>query len=153
MNLSTDTFAALALLMFLSGIGIPVMAALNSGLGTQLGNPIAACLVLVSIAGLLAGTLMLTTGSTPPAQAFTLDQPWLYAGGALFLFYILSITYAGPKMGIGNAVFFVLLGQIVAAAAIDHFGLWGAIKSEITLRRIAGIVLMAAGVYLARKTA
>ena len=90
---------------------------------------------------------------TTAALIAALGINFALASGALFLFYILSITYAGPKMGIGNAVFFVLLGQIVAAAAIDHFGLWGAIKSEITPRRIAGIVLMAAGVYLARRTA
>ncbi|MEP3421027.1 MAG: DMT family transporter [Erythrobacter sp.] len=152
MNLSTDTFAALALLMFLSGIGIPIMATLNGGLGAQLGSPIAACLILLGVAAVIAGTLMLFTGGVPAAQSFTLDRPILYLGGAFFLFYILSITWAGPKMGIGNAVFFVLLGQLVAAAAIDHYGLWGAIKTEITVRRIAGIMLMAAGVYLARKT-
>lgn len=32
MNLSSDTFAALALLMFLTGVGIPIMAAFNGGL-------------------------------------------------------------------------------------------------------------------------
>jgi transporter family-2 protein len=42
---------------------------------------------------------------------------------------------------------------LIAAAAIDHFGLWGAMKSEITGRRIAGIAVMALGVYLARKPA
>lgn len=151
MNLSTDTFAALAFLMFLTGVGIPIMAALNSWLGMQLESPVAACLVLMGVAAGLAGIIMLMTGGAPAAASFTFEDPVLYAGGAFFLFYILSITWAGPKMGIGNAVFFVLLGQLVAAAAIDHYGLWGAIKSEITVRRIIGILLMAAGVYLARK--
>jgi transporter family-2 protein len=146
------SFAALAALMFLTGVGIPIMATLNGGLGAQLNSPVAACLVLMGVAAVLAGTIMLATGETPLMASFTFDKPILYAGGALFLFYILSITWAGPKMGIGNAVFFVLLGQLVAAAAIDHYGLWGAIKSEITLSRFFGIMLMAAGVYLARKT-
>ena len=48
-------------------------------------------------------------------------------------------------------MFFVLLGQLVAAAAIDHFGLFGALRSELTLRRVAGLLVMALGVYLARK--
>jgi transporter family-2 protein len=41
-------------------------------------------------------------------------------------FYVLSITYIAPTFGVGNAVFFVLLGQLVSAAIIDHFGLFGA---------------------------
>jgi bacterial/archaeal transporter family-2 protein len=44
-----------------------------------------------------------------------------------------------------------LLGQLAAAAAIDHYGLWGAVQTAITPRRIAGIAVMAIGVYLARK--
>ena len=152
MNLSSDSFAALAALMFLTGVGIPVMATFNGGLGVQLGSPIMASLILFCVGGVLAVGLLLAIGGAPRAEAFTFDRPYLYLGGFFVLFYILSITWAGPKMGIGNAVFFVLLGQIVAAAAIDHFGLWGAIKSEITLRRVAGIILMAAGLYLARKT-
>lgn len=152
MNLSSESFAALALLMFLTGVGIPIMATFNGGLGVQLGSPIAASLILFAVGGVLAGAILITFGGVPPAKSLVFDRPYLYLGGFFVLFYILSITWAGPKMGIGNAVFFVLLGQIAAAAAIDHFGLWGAIKSEITPRRMAGIALMALGVYLARKT-
>ncbi len=151
MSLSSDSFAALAFLMFLTGVGIPIMATFNGGLGVQLGSPVAASLILLGVGGAVAGVILLVVGGAPSAEAFTFDRPYLYLGGFFVLFYILSITWAGPKMGIGNAVFFVLLGQLVAAALIDHYGLWGALKSEITPRRIAGIALMAAGVYLARK--
>ena len=151
MSLSSDSFAALAFLMFLTGVGIPIMATFNGGLGVQLGSPVAASLILLGVGGAVAGVILLVVGGAPSAEAFTFDRPYLYLGGFFVLFYILSITWAGPKMGIGNAVFFVLLGQLVAAALIDHYGLWGALKSDITPRRIAGIALMAAGVYLARK--
>jgi transporter family-2 protein len=67
------------------------------------------------------------------------------------VFYIASITTIGPRIGIGNAIFFVLLGQLIAAAVIDHFGLFGAIKSALTFQRSIGIVVMAIGVYLAKK--
>ena len=67
------------------------------------------------------------------------------------LAYVLSITWAAPRIGIGNAVFFVLLGQLIAAALIDHFGLWGAMVATLTPRRLVGIAVMAQGVYLARK--
>ncbi|MDY7099450.1 MAG: DMT family transporter [Pseudomonadota bacterium] len=150
MNLSGDSFAALALLMFLTGIGIPIMATLNGGLGLQLGSPVAASLILCCVGGVIAGAILLVVG-TPSSTALTLENPHFYLGGVLFLFYILSITFAGPKIGIGNAVFFFLLGQLVAAAAIDHFGLWGALKHEITPRRVLGIAVMAVGVYLARR--
>ena len=46
-----------------------------------------------------------------------------------------------------GAVFFVLLGQLIAAAAIDHFGLWGAVQAAITPKRVLGIAVI--GVLLA----
>jgi len=54
---------------------------------------------------------------------------------------------------VGNAVFFVLLGQLVAAAVIDHFGLMGALPFALTPRRALGIAVMALGVWLAKRTA
>ena len=144
------SFAPVALLMFLSGIGIPILAAFNAGLGEQLGSPPAATFVLFAVGLALAALIVAFTG-LPPRSAFTVERPHLYFGAAFMLFYALSVTWAAPRIGVGNAVFFVLLGQLIAAATIDHFGLWGTLKAEITARRLAGIGIMAFGVYLARK--
>ena len=67
-----------------------------------------------------------------------------------FAFYLLSITWVGPRFGIGNAVMFVLAGQIISSAAIDHFGLFGAPHKPIDLLRGAGLVIMAAGIAIAQ---
>ena len=145
-----SSFLTLAALMFATGIGIPIFAAFDSALGQQLHGVVAANAVAFAI-GLLVSLAILTVIGFPPAEAFTFERPWIWTGAVLVLFYGVSITYAAPKIGIGNAIFFVLLGQLAAAAAIDHFGLWGAMKSTLTPRRAAGIAVMALGVYLARK--
>jgi transporter family-2 protein len=43
------------------------------------------------------------------------------------------------------------LGQLISAAAIDHFGLFGAQVSPLTLARAGGVGLMAAGVWLTQQ--
>lgn len=144
-------FWPIALLMVAAGIGIPIMATLNAGVGQQLQSPAAAAAILFGLGLAAAGAIVAFTG-IPSGQQLAAVPAWRYLGALLVLFYILSITWAGPRIGIGNAVFFVLLGQLVAAAVIDHYGLWGAIKSELTLRRMAGIAVMAFGVWLAKKT-
>ena len=145
------TALLLALLMLIAGIGIPVMAALNAGLGQRLGSPTAASAVLFAVAFTLAAAVLASAGRPPALTRFT-GVPWVYyAGGFFTVFYILAITYAGPRIGIGNAVFFVLLGQLIAATVIDHFGLWDAIVTPVTPRRVIGLIVMAIGVYLARK--
>lgn len=140
----------MSVVMVAAGIGIPIMAALNSGLGVRLGNPVAASSILLSMA--LIVSLAFTLGRPlPEASLFGVTPPHYFVGGIFVAFYILSITWIAPKIGIGNAIFFVLLGQIVASALIDHFGWLATPVSPLSVRRGLGIALMAAGVYLARK--
>lgn len=144
------SFWPIAAMMFLAGIGIPIFAAFNSALSQQLGGPVAATAVTFAI-GLVLTLALLAIFGMPPRAGFTFERPHIWFGALFMLFYGVSIAFAAPKIGVGNAVFFVLLGQLVAAAAIDHFGLWGALKAELTARRLAGIAVMAIGVWLARK--
>ena len=141
---------AYAATMFAAGIGVPMLAALNAALGVRIGSPAAAAVTLFAIAFVMAGVVTWVTG--PAALKAVPAQPkHLLLGGVLIAFYVLSITYIAPAFGMGNAVFFVLLGQLVAAALIDHFGLFGAQVSPLSATRAAGIALMAAGVALTQK--
>jgi transporter family-2 protein len=58
------------------------------------------------------------------------------------------MTWIAPKFGVGNAVAFVLLGQIISMAIIDHFSLLGAAYHPISGQRFVGIALMAIGVFM-----
>lgn len=78
--------------------------------------------------------------------------PHLFMAGALIAFYVLSITWIAPAFGVGNAVFFVLLGQMISAAAIDHFGLFGARMVPLTSLRMPGLMAMAGGLALTQLT-
>lgn len=91
---------------------------------------------------LLSGASLKGAMSAPP--------PHLFLAGTLVAFYVLTITWvAPPTFGVGNAVFFVLIGQLISAALIDHFALFGAAQHPLTLARAGGIGgVMAAGVFL-----
>ncbi|MEM1352060.1 MAG: DMT family transporter [Pseudomonadota bacterium] len=139
-----------AFLMLLAGIGVPLLAALNAALGTRIGSPVAAATVLFVVALLCSLIVTLLTG----LEAFRnlANAPkHLFFGGALIAFYVLTITYVAPRFGVGNAVFFVLLGQLMSAAAIDHFGLFGAKETPVSTLRLFGIALMATGVFVTQK--
>ena len=143
-----------ALLMLLAGIGIPVLAALNARLGANVGSPAVAAAVLfvVAFGVAAAAALIVGPGASAAAAGRLGGQPaHLFLGGAFVAFYVLAVTYVAPTFGVGNAVFFVLLGQLVSSALIDQFGLFGARPSPIDARRALGLALMAAGVLLARK--
>ena len=151
MNAQTGgSFTAIALMMLVVGMGIPVTAALNSVLGTHLGSPVAASTILFAI-GFVVTALILAFVGLPPSSAFSGAPLWSYAAVLRVVAYVLSVTWSAPRIGVGNAIFFVLLGQLIAAATIDHFGLFGALKTTLTAKRALGLVVMALGVYLAKK--
>lgn len=150
--MTSSNAPAFATIMLLTGIGIPILAALNGGLGGRLGSPLAASVILFGLALLIAIAGALVTGSLGDIR-FSGDIPWIFYFGGLFVaFYVISVTFIAPRFGVGNAIFFVLVGQIASAAVIDHFGLFGAAQFPVDSKRIAGIALMVAGVWLARRT-
>ena len=139
-----------AAIMFLAGIGIPILAALNAALGRFIVSPIVAAAILFTIASLVAWALAFATGLNPLKTASQAPKHLFFAG-VLIAFYVLSITFIAPKFGVGNAVFFVLLGQLVSAAAIDHFALFGAAQNSLNLVRASGIAVMALGVWITQQ--
>ena len=140
-----------ATVMLAAGIGIPVLAALNAQLGSRIGSPAAAATVLFVVALCVTTvTMLLTTGAASLANV-PVQPKYLLLGGFLVAFYVLSVTRIAPRFGVGNAVFCVLLGQMLAASVIDHFGLFGAVVRPLSLIRASGIGLMALGVLLIQR--
>ncbi|SEH14617.1 transporter family-2 protein [Sphingopyxis sp. YR583] len=150
--MTANNAPAFAAIMLLTGIGIPVLAALNAGLGLRLGHPMAASVILFSVALLIAIGGAIWTGSMGQVRLSAETPFHFHLGGVFVAFYVIAVTFIAPRFGVGNAIFFVLVGQLISAATIDHFGLFGAMRSAIDAKRIAGISLMIAGVYLARRT-
>ena len=136
-----------ATIMLVAGIGIPIMAALNAELGIRLQSPGTASSVLFLV-GLLGSLIYLVIVEKTLPHASNFEAPiYFYLGGGFVFFYVLSIAWVAPVFGVGNAIAFVLLGQLIAMATIDQFGLLGAPQISLTPLRILGLILMAAGVF------
>lgn len=137
--------------MLAAGIGIPVLAALNAQLGSRISSPVAAAVVMFCVALLGALTVLVLTGSASALAAVPRQPGHLFLAGLLMCFYAVSVTFVAPRFGVGNAIFFVLLGQMISAAAIDQFGLFGALVRPLTMLRLGGIGLMVAGLFLIQR--
>ena len=138
-----------ALLMLVAGLGIPIMAALNAGLGQKLQSPALATVILFVIGTLLSVVYLLVNEGIPKLDAQVKVPAYFYMAGAFVIFYILSITWVVPKFGVGNAISFVLLGQLISMASIDHYALLGTVCQPISWQRLAGLALMALGAAIA----
>ena len=139
----------LSAIVFAAGIGIPVMAAINAGLGTRLASPTFATAILMFVGLIISTSYLFVQGL--PSLPTAMPPLHSFSGGFFVVFYVLAVTAIAPKIGLGNAVFLVLLGQIVSTSFIDHFGLFGALKTPISVQKGLGIALMTLGIILARR--
>ncbi len=140
-----------AALMFAAGMGVPLLAALNAALGQRLGSPIAAGAIMFAVAFATALVILLVSGQGAALTKAPGQPPVLFLAGLLMVFYLLSITFVAPRFGLGNAVLFVLLGQIVSSTVIDVTGLMGLAARPVSGTRLVGLVVMAVGIVLSQR--
>ncbi len=132
----------------LAGVAATVQASANAGLSERVG--LAAALV-VNTTIVLAGTLIFFFVRGPHTNFFPAGAPLsLYLGGFCGFVILLSLAFVFPRIGAAWAIALVVLGQSVAALVIDHYGLLGMPRDPLTLARIGGMALVAAGVGLLR---
>lgn len=60
----------------------------------------------------------------------------------------MTTTLVGPRLGAAASLCLVVLGQLLAALLVDHFGWLGFPQHSISLVRVAGVALLLAGVVL-----
>jgi bacterial/archaeal transporter family-2 protein len=78
-----------------------------------------------------------------------LRQPaWLWLGGVLSAFIVISVTVAPPRIGTTATIGVIIAGNLAMGAAIDRFGLLGQASIRLTWPRLLGIGLLAVGAAL-----
>jgi len=131
-----------------AGLGIPLIGVLNNGIARSVGNPITATAVMFAVGFVIAVVLALSLYGLPDfGQLGT--APWTsYFSGFIIVFYAASATVIIPRFGAGNFVAFILLAQLVMAAVMDQFGLFGLEAKPINLMRGLAFALIAIGIVV-----
>jgi len=77
--------------------------------------------------------------------------PWYaWSGGVFGAAFILLAILLLPSLGAATLFALVIAGQVLAAVTLDHFGAFGLTPHPIGAARLAGAVLLIAGVVLIR---
>lgn len=135
----------------LCGIAIAAQAGVNATLGRALASPVHAALVSFAV-GTVALALVAAArrDALPPAGALAGVPWWAWTGGLLGAGFVAITIALAPRLGAAALLTGVLAGQLLAALLLDHFGWLGFAPRAVTLTRIAGVALVAAGAALVR---
>jgi transporter family-2 protein len=133
-----------------AGVGglIALQAPINSQLGKSVGTFQAAfvsfaigTVLLTVIAALAKGGL----GQIEEARHLS----WYYlSGGVLGAAYVTTVLVTVRSLGAGGVVAATIAGQLTLSVIVDQLGWLGVDKEPITVAKVAGILLLAAGVFL-----
>ena len=127
-------------LAVLSGLVISVMVLINSELSVVYGTALAT--VIIHVVGLALIGVITAFAKKPPRQ----KAPWyLLCGGFVGVFLTYSNIYTVTAAGVSLTVALGLLGQCILSLLIDSFGWFGVPRQRFGLKRIGGLVLIAAG--------
>ena len=131
-----------------AGIGGTIQAAVQAKLGDRVGTIEALGFAMV-VAGVTGVAVLLVARQSLHAVPASLHQPaWLWVGGMLSAFIVLSFTFAAPRIGVTAAIGLYIAGTLTSAAAVDHFGWLGVERIAIGWPRLVGIALLLGGAAL-----
>ena len=137
---------ALAVSMSLvAGVAGTVQIAVMGRLGDRIGVVPAFAFAAAVAAGVGVVALFAARRSFT-GYADAVHQPsWLWLGGLMGAFVVLTITFAGPRLGTTATVAVFLVGQFAAAAVVDRCGLFGLDRISVGWPRVLGLVFLAVG--------
>jgi transporter family-2 protein len=134
-----------------TGAGVAVMAVLNARLSGLLGGPFWAAAAQFTVA--LSVVISVAFASRQPAPVSTGlgGAPWwIWAGGVFSATFVVVSTFLTPRLGVAVTLATIIVGQLVSALVVDHFGLFGGPVVRVSLARVTGVALLLAGITLVR---
>jgi len=139
------------LLTIFAGASLAFQQVLNANLRVHIGSPWWAGSVSYFV-GLIAMLAVALVAPGPRvASSFAGGAPWISWIGGLFgaVFIGIAILMV-PRLGAATTLALVVVGQMIGALALDHFGLFGTPQHSVSLVRLAGACCLIFGVVLIR---
>jgi transporter family-2 protein len=140
------------LLVLAAGGMISLQAPTNAMLARAGGSPVLAALISFAVGTAVLLVVWLATGPRPRLSSFAGLPPYAWIGGAYGAVYVAVAAYAAPKIGLASLITIGIAGQIAVALWLDHVGALGLPRDPLSLGRVAGALLVIAGVILVRRS-
>jgi transporter family-2 protein len=142
----------LLLAALLVGMALPLQSGINAQLRLSLGQPLLAALVSFGVGTVALALLTLALRLTVPAASQLGGIPlWQWTGGLIGAIYIFSAVLLAPRLGATTLVGAMVAGQMLGSLLYDQFGVVGYPVIPVTLHRLAGVIMILAGVWLVQQ--
>ncbi|HEC24081.1 MAG TPA: hypothetical protein ENI95_14300 [Chloroflexi bacterium] len=138
-------FAALG-----SGVAIGVQSTLTSRSG-QLIGPVRAGLLINLAGGTLSGVILLFLIARQGLDQWRMSAPQaaiVLAAGGVGILIVSGLAYSLQRTGVAAGLASIIVGQMIVAVVVDTIGLGGLEPIPLSLRRIAGLLMIGVAIAL-----
>jgi transporter family-2 protein len=133
------------------GVTAAIQPVINGKLGRTMGDPGLAALISVLTSSTCMILYVLITRPALPDLATVKSGPWwMWTGGFIGAAYVAISLGIVARLGATTLASAVLLGQLIEALKVDHFGWFGITQHEISVPRLIGVFMLIGGVALIR---
>ncbi len=128
-----------------AGISMAVQGSINSRLGKVVG--LWEAIFVVHAVGLVGVSILLFILRVGQGDLGHIARgPWYVStGGLIGVLIAWGVVASIPKLGVAVATTSIIVGQVLTALLIDHFGLFGLRAMPFTWLKGLGLLLLAAG--------
>ncbi|MDI4662563.1 MULTISPECIES: DMT family transporter [Cobetia] len=143
---------SMILMAVAAGAMMPIQAGVNSTLALQTHSSLMAAMVSFVVGSIALVVIVLAMRLPMPGVGALKAAPWWsWTGGLLGAFFVAASVILVPKLGAATMMATFLAGQLTASVVLDHFG-WATFpQHDLSLGRVAGVLLLFAGVFLIRR--
>ncbi|MDJ0701580.1 MAG: DMT family transporter [Woeseiaceae bacterium] len=130
----------------MGGAAVGTQGPIAGAMGQRIGG--ASASLVVHLGGAVASLALLIVRKGELIHEWR-SLPWYMLGcGAFGLVLYLSLTHTIPKVGATTAITLLIVGQLLAGMAIDHFGAFGIAARPVDASKLVAVALLLAGAYL-----
>jgi transporter family-2 protein len=140
------------LFALVAGALMPVQAGFNLRLGNSLGSSVWAAAICFAVGTVALFAYLLIARSPTPSLDMAASAPaWAWTGGVLGAFFVFATIVLAGEIGATSTMAWLLVGQLAASLALDHFGVVGYQVHAVSWPRVFGVCLLLVGALLVNK--
>ncbi len=140
--------AVAVVVCLVAGLAGAIQAGLMGRFGQRIGvvEAVAFASVVTTLTAFTA-VLVVRQGVAGVAEGLR-APPWLWLAGVMSAMIVFAVALAPPRIGTTTTIGLIIAGNLIMAAVIDRYGLFGLERIGLSPVRVLGIVLLGVGAAL-----
>lgn len=138
------------ILGLIAGVAQPVQTSVNTNLSEKLKSPYQSSVISFGTGTILVAIILaiLDHGIHLPLAQIAQEPFWIWGGGICGVGIVVLSILCLPRLGSAWNVMLLSFGQIMTGLVVDNWGLFGSERIPMSISRVAGALLLIAGVAL-----